>query len=885
MQATTEPADASGSLRRRILLALAIALAPLCLYWPILSHGFVYDDVPLVATNPLITGFDKIPQQFSSALLDNLEPEQRARVGYWRPFTSMALTLGHVLGGGSPRALHALSIVAHMLATLAAFALAWRITRATFLAAFTALFFALHPAQVESVAWISAINSMLFGALTLFSLERFLAWRERGSRGLPLASGALFLAALLSKEIAVAALPCALALDLWRRGAPLDAKTWSERLDPWKRAYAPFVAAFALYYLARVAVFHDAKAGFDLHVTHLFLPARRMVLMRFELLGGMLGLLGWPASLNLFRPIQPDLRAFSAGMLPAWIAIAATAVLFFNARRLRWTIVLAGLAFTLAALLPMFVRIESMGMFPLADRYLYLAAFGFALTLAWLAQRFLPGKLACVVLGALAVAYGWRSFVRLHSWKDDETVFARAAQQSPRSPYVQWNYGRLLFQRYHEHAGDPLTRDTQVLARAQAQFENALELADAAQKGDESIFATVNDFIEANIGLGWCELSRSEIDGYGDFETPLAIFKGVVTRYPDSEIGHHAVAVALQRLGRFDEAETELRKATELNPRYASAWHNLGKLHVARSNWKAAIADFERALEIRPGELRDLAGLAGALADSGDAQGAQRVLEQAIARHPDAAQLLVLRAKVAAQQQHFDAALEDVRRALELEPENGDGLLLKGLLHARVKEFTAAERAITRAAELMPESFAANYNAASLLLQGDAPRVLEALPFLLHAYAQRPPGASGDALEVTLRNLPIGDADLLWELASSDVARGSIGKASAWLERALAVKSDHGPSHYLQGVLAERRGEHEAAIELWKKACVELPQGFQVRQELGTLLSTLGRHAEALPYLEAALKLGLEANAQDPQAAGAIEALKQKLEEVRAKAR
>lgn len=885
MQATTELDHAPGAHRRRILLALAIALAPLCLYWPILSHGFVYDDVPLIATNPLITGFDKIPQQFSSALLDNLEPEQRARVGYWRPFTSIALTLGHVLGGGSPRALHALSIVAHMLATLAAFALAWRITRRTFVAAFTAALFALHPAQVESVAWLSAINSMLFGALTLFSLERFLAWRERGSHGLPIASGVLFFAALLSKEIAVATLPCALALDLWRRGAPENAKTWSERLHPWSRAYAPFLAAFALYYLARVAVFRSAAAGFDLNVTHLFLPARRMVLMRFELLGGMLGLLGWPAKLNFFRPIDPDLRAISAGMLPAWIAIGAAVALFFVARRLRWTIVLAALAFTLAALLPMFVRIESMGMFPLADRYLYLAAFGFALTLAWLAQRFLPGTLACVALAAVVAAYAWRSRVRLDFWKDDETVFAQAAQQSPRSPYVQWNYGRLLFQRYHAHAGDPLARDTRVLAQAQARFEKALELADAAQKGDDSIFATVNDFIEANIGLGWCELSRSEIDGYGDFETPLAIFKGVVARYPASEAGHHAVAAALQRLGRFDEAETELRKATELNPRFASAWHNLGKLHVARSDWKAAIADFERALEIRPGELSDLTGLAGALADSGDAQGAQRVLRQAIERYPDASMPLVLRAKVAAQQQRFDAAIDDVRRALELEPENGEALLLKGLLHARVKEFTAAERAITRAAELMPESFAANYNAASLLLQGESPRVIEALPFLLHAYEQRPPGANGDALELTLRNLPIADPDLLWELASTDVARGANAKASAWLERALAVKGDHGPSHYLQGVLAERRGDHEAAIESWKKACVELPQGFQVRQELGTLLSTLGRHAEALPYLEAALKLGEEANAQDPQAAGAIDALKQKLEDVRSKAK
>lgn len=880
MQAPSDSPTSTANPRTSLLLALLVALAPIALFWPILSHGFVYDDLPLVANNPLITGFDKLPEQFSSALLDNLEPTERARVGYWRPLTSIALTLGHVLGGGSASAFHALSIAAHAAAVIAAFFLALRLTRSDALAAFVALLFAVHPAQVESVAWISAINSMLFGGLVFLALERFIAWRERGSSGVPIASGVLLFLALLAKEMAVAAIPCAIALDLWRRDGPSG--SWKERLAPIARAYGPFGAAFGAYYLARVGVFHGLAAGFDLNVTHLFLPAPRMLLMRFELLGGFLKLLAWPAELSLFRPIQPDLRSTSAAMLPAWLATGAALALFFLARRLGWRIVLGALAFLLAALSPTFVRIESLGMFPLADRYLYLASFGFALAIAWIAWTFLPRALAIGALLAVAGAFTWRSAVHLDFWRDEPTVFARSAELSPRSPYVQWNLGRILFEQ--AHAGEVNQRQrAELVARAQTQFEKALELADAAQRGDESIFAAVNDFIQTNIGLGWCELERAEYDGYADFQTPLAIFQGVVARYPDNETGHHAVAAALMRLRRYDEAEKALKKALELNPRFASAWHNLGKLHVARGDWPKAIDAFEKALAIRPGEQRDLLALASTLADSKNLERADSVVREAIALAPQSAAPLVVRAKIAAQRARFDEAIADVRRALELDPDDGEALLLKGLLHARVDERAAAEEALTRAAALLPDSFPANYNAASLLLDARNPRPLEALPYLVRAYSVRPEGPSGDAVELALRSLDIQSPELLCELASDDVGRRLDGKASAWLDRALLAKPDHGPSHYLQGVIAERRNDPEAAIAAWKKAAAELPNGFQVRQSLGTLLEQLGRHAEALPYLKQALELGTKANAGAAEAGSALDALRAKLEEVRAK--
>ena len=100
-------------------MPLALVLT-LLVHLPSLGGELVYDDMLMVAQNPMLQDWGSIGQAFQGAYWDFLDPDQASRIGYWRPLTAVALTLGWSLGDGAPGAFHGLSIAVHLLATAAA---------------------------------------------------------------------------------------------------------------------------------------------------------------------------------------------------------------------------------------------------------------------------------------------------------------------------------------------------------------------------------------------------------------------------------------------------------------------------------------------------------------------------------------------------------------------------------------------------------------------------------------------------------------------------------------------------------------------------------------------------------------------------------------------
>jgi len=815
--------------RARWIPFALLALATIAL-WPVVHGDFVRDDLEHVLRNPFVSGDFTLGRLFAA---DDA-------LGRWQPLTLIAWKAGHIVGGGSAAGFHAVSLTIHLAATAVAYLLARRLSGSAFIGFFAGALFALHPVQVESVAWIGALDTVLAGFFTLLALDAHRRWRDRGGGGLPLLAGLHLLLALCASELAIAVVPIAVALDLGL--PPREPRLTRGPVDA--RSYAPFVAAALVVYAARALAFGELSAGFDRSAFVFNVPPTRTLWLRGELLGGLIELVAWPLKLLPSRPFVLEPEAFTrATLVPLlWIGALGIAIAWAVRRNIRPT--LAALLWIPAATLPVLLRVRTLGPDPLSDHLAYIAVFGVALAAPLVLAR-LPRAVAAVPLVLLALTYGMLTHRQTAVWHDDASLLEASSADTSRSPTHTTQLGQNLLERYREEA------DPELLREAFERFQDSLDLLIEART-DSTIFTTREDHIRANLGLAWCLWYEALLDEVHDYQIALGVFEQIVDRYPEVVEAWIGLAIAQMALGRTLDAETALLSALQRDPHSARALHNLGQVHARRGRWREAAEAFARAREERPGHLDDLVWEARSWVEAGEPARARAALELARGRHPRSSAPLVVEGNLAASEGDFDRALKLAKRALELDPEDGEALLLKGKLHAARDETTSATATLQRACELLPESFEAHYNTAALLLSTHGPEA--ALPYLARAYRQRADDDAGRRLAETLRRLDVTSPLILFELADEDARRGDDASALEWVEQAIGLRPDRIEPYLLKGTLLQRSGEVDAAIETYAYVCENDPDNLRGHTLLGGLLQELEREG-ALFHLERALAL------------------------------
>ena len=863
-----------GSSREWIGL-LAILFVTAAVYARGLDGGLVYDDTLLIARNPLITSLGNLPKLFGSGYWDFLDLREAQYIGYWRPLTAIVQALVWPLAGSRPFPYHVVSLATHLGAVTAAFLITRRLA-GPWLACATALLFALHPAHVESVAWISALNDPLFGCLALFSIERFLAWRARGSPGLPLLSLACFALALLAKELAAALVPLLVLLDLLRprgeqepRASPSETPTLPPAFarvftvpTALLRAYGGFAFVSALYLLARMVVFASPWAGFDRITTDFMVSAWRLALLRVELFGGALEILTVPLELNVFRPFRPFLSVLDPTLVRAalftGVYLALLAASFLRARRLA----LAALLVIPAGLLPALIKVQSLGAFPLSDRFLYLPDFGFALGTALLLQHALPRRAATALVLLLGALYGARSVTRIGVWHDEETLFRTSAAQSPRSVYVQWGLGRVLLERMNA------TRDKRYLTEAGQVFERAAQLLGEAKSEETDLMVTSRDFLQVNLGLAWCSIYAD------DWSAAIVMLQDVARRIEDIQEGERkardlgirvreqfldlekvytALGVAQYKSGHFDEAEGSFKRALELQPSSPETHQDLGRMYAAEGRWEDAVRSFEKCVSLRPGEPEDRLLLAQALQTLGRTEEAEALARELTKELPDRVEPLVVLAAASLKRSDSTEALTLIDRALALEPRNALAWYQKARAMLQRSDASEATTAFRNAVEIDPQSFEAHYDFAAFLLGQGA--IAEARPYLVRAYTVSP----REHREVLRKNLVQMDLEpsVLSELADCDAKRDELAAALVWIDRLVTLTPGDDAVVLKRARLLRRLHRDDEALAALRACAERAPRDFELWSELGTYLHSQGRPAEAKAALEHALQLDI----------------------------
>ena len=429
----SRPRPGAGS-DRRLALAASLLLLTLAAYYPVARLPFInYDDDLYVTRNVNVqsgVNWQAVRWAFTTYHTSN-----------WHPLTWLSHALDCQLFGLNPAGPHLTNLLLHMANVLLLF---WVLSRATGLAGRSAVvagLFAVHPINVESVAWVAERKNLLSMLFFLLALGAYRWYACRPSPVRYCVVAALFALGLMAKP-QIIMLPFVLLLwDYWplersRSAEDVPAKRWS-RLAGEKAPLFALAAASAMVTL----VAHTRGAMRPLPLTFRLANALdcyvRYVKLAF-----------WPSHLAVYYPHSlVPLRSWS--VLAAGLFLAAVTYTVIAERRKQYLPV--GWLWFLITLLPM-IGIVQVGTQGMADRYAYLPLIGIFLMVVWGAaewasQRRLPGAVqatAALLVLAILLSITHRQF---QYWRDSVSLWTHTLQVTHENTIAEVDLGAALVER------------------------------------------------------------------------------------------------------------------------------------------------------------------------------------------------------------------------------------------------------------------------------------------------------------------------------------------------------------------------------------------------------------------------------------------------------
>lgn len=333
-----------------------------------------------------------------------------------------------------PGVFHLTSLALHLVNVALAFSLVWLLFRSPVAAAIGALPFAVHPMQVEAVAWASAQKDLLAG---LFGLIMLVAWVISSKRRVKGESWRLaYVIALVAQIAALLAKPSSVTLGIVAFALDVG---WTR--TPWRRSLAlclPFLVLSAPFLWITKALQPDLHVGPSAAIGF---PER--IVVAFDTIGFYLAKILLPFGLCPDYSRSPVALLKSPIVYLTWLVPVCLG--FLMARRLRGSgaglLAVGFLAILLPVLglVPFYFQVFS----TVADRYAYLAVLMPGILIAGIAVHARPNR-AAVVFGILALIWGTLSQRQLGNWQSSLHLFVHTLTVNPASLLAHNNLGTIL---------------------------------------------------------------------------------------------------------------------------------------------------------------------------------------------------------------------------------------------------------------------------------------------------------------------------------------------------------------------------------------------------------------------------------------------------------
>jgi tetratricopeptide (TPR) repeat protein len=521
-----------------------LGLVLLAIYARSLTFPFVaWDDGLLITENATVHGFT--PANIWKAFT-TYDPE------LYIPLTLISYQIDYLFAGLSPFLYHFENLLTHLLNAALVCWFIFLLTGRRWIAAVTALLFAVHPLHTEAVVWASARKDVLSTAFFLCTLIAYLLYRRTGEKSWYRRSIVALLLALFSKVIAITAPIILLLLD-WREGRKIDRANLREK--------APY---FLLSFVFGLVALGGKTGSDNLLFEKILIGSKAITLYLSKLL--------FPTGLSVLYPytnpialLNPDLLSATALVLVltalAWWSRCKTREIFF------------GWCFFLITVLPTFSNFAKgedtlKDIYIGSDRYAYIPSIGLLFLASLLIYKLIQRKPQATqgTLALFVVLLSFQAYTQSLVWGSTEALFSNVLTYYPNSHLAHNNLGTLRFREgEYDAAFDHYRQSIRIRPNGEAYY---------------------------NLGQFYSEM--------GQQSNAMDSYKSALEHRPADVSALINLGVLEMRAGKTGEAVTHFEAARELEPSFSTIHYNLATVYELQGRVEDARRAYERVLEIDP---------------------------------------------------------------------------------------------------------------------------------------------------------------------------------------------------------------------------------------------------------------------------------------------
>ncbi|NTW34155.1 MAG: tetratricopeptide repeat protein, partial [Bacteroidetes bacterium] len=556
-------------------------------------------------------------------------------MGNYHPLTMLSFALDYNSAGINPYRYHLVNMLFHLFNTILVFIFVYRLSgKKTIAATIVALFFAIHPMHVESVAWISERKDVLYAFFFIAALLAYHKYNEKktGSLLFLFFTFILFVLSALCKPAAVTLPVLMLLIDFYLK-RKFDLKCILEKVP-----FFIIAIIFGIISIKAQASSSSITEWGDISIIH------RIIFASYGFITYIFKLV-FPFNLSAFYPYPTKIPITVTLPFIYYIAPFIVAGLFFLIyKSLKISRVYAfGFLFYFINI-ALVLQFISVGSALIADRYTYISSLGIAFIAGMEADRVYKNKknhasvLKYIISGILLVmfvVFTYLTYQRTKVWKNNGILWTDVIVKYPGQVDVAY-----------KNRGNYYSRETK-------EYEKALL--------DYNSFMAINPYdasVYSNRGNLYALMKRTDLS-INDYKKALSID----STYYDAYLNR---GITYMNMGEFDMAVSDMRHAINLYPDKIEGYKNRAFCYMNMKKNEESIKDYNYVISIEPDNANNYLFRGVVLYNSKKYQEALADFNKIIQLDPNIGEAYDKRSQTFNKLGDFKNALEDALKAQQM---------------------------------------------------------------------------------------------------------------------------------------------------------------------------------------------------------------------------